>query len=34
MKLSDNPAKFLGPETEVERYVRVFGYRAGERREA
>ena len=34
VKLSDNPAKFLGPETEVERYVRVFGYRAGERREA
>ena len=34
VKLSDNPAKFLGPEAEVERYTRVFGYQAGVEREA
>ena len=34
VKLSDNPAKFLGPADEVGRYVRVLGYRAGERRDA
>ena len=34
VKLSDNPAKFLGPETEVERYARVLGYEPGKRREA
>ena len=34
VKLSDNPAKFLGPESEVERYARVLGYEAGGRREA
>ena len=34
VKLSDNPAKFLGPESEVERYTRVLGYEAGEEREA
>ncbi len=25
MKLSDNPAKALGPEDQVARYKRVFG---------
>ena len=34
VKLSDNPAKFLGPEAEVKRYTRVLGYEAGEPREA
>ena len=34
VKLSDNPAKFLGPDEEVARYTRVFGYEAGEAREA
>ncbi len=34
VKLSDNPAKFLGPDGEVARYTRVFGYQPGERREA
>ena len=34
VKLSDNPAKFLGPSDEVERYTRVLGYEPGERREA
>ena len=34
VKLSDNPAKFLGPAAEVERYARVLGYEAGEAREA
>ena len=34
VKLSDNPAKFLGPRDEVTRYTRVFGYQPGERREA
>lgn len=34
VKLSDNPAKFLGPEAEVERYARVFEYQPGVRREA
>ena len=34
VKLSDNPAKFLGPDGEVARYTRVFGYQAGEAREA
>ena len=34
VKLSDNPAKFLGPAREVERYTRVFGYQAGVAREA
>ena len=34
VKLSDNPAKVLGPRDEVERYTRVLGYEPGERREA
>ncbi len=34
VKLSDNPAKFLGPEDEIERYARVLGYEAGARRDA
>ncbi len=34
VKLSDNPAKFMGPAEEVERYVRVFGYKPGLEREA
>ena len=34
VKLSDNPAKFLGPTGEVERYTRVFGYSPGELRDA
>ena len=34
VKLSDNPAKFLGPEREVERYTRVFAYQPGVFREA
>ncbi|WP_158810194.1 nicotinate phosphoribosyltransferase [Beijerinckia sp. L45] len=34
VKLSDNPAKFLGPPHEVERYTRVFGYQPGVAREA
>ena len=34
VKLSDNPAKYLGPKAEVERYTRVFGHKPGERREA
>ena len=34
VKLSDNPAKFLGPADEVARYTRVFGYQAGATREA
>lgn len=34
VKLSDNPAKFLGPADEVARYTRVMGYEPGARREA
>jgi len=34
VKLSDNPAKFLGPQNEIERYTRVFGYQPGVTREA
>jgi nicotinate phosphoribosyltransferase len=34
VKLSDNPAKFLGPDDEVARYHRVFGYQPGIEREA
>ena len=34
VKLSDNPAKVLGPADEVARYTRVFGYKAGVRRDA
>lgn len=34
VKLSDNPAKFLGPKEEIERYTRVLGYTPGARREA
>ena len=34
VKLSDNPAKFMGPQDEVARYTRVLGYEAGARREA
>lgn len=34
VKLSDNPAKFLGPEREVQRYTRVFRYQPGVFREA
>ncbi len=34
VKLSDNPAKVMGPTTEVERYARALGYRAGEWRDA
>ncbi len=29
VKLSDNPAKFLGPKDEIARYARVFGYQPG-----
>jgi nicotinate phosphoribosyltransferase len=29
VKLSDNPAKFLGPKDEIARYRRVFGYEPG-----
>ena len=34
VKLSDNPAKFLGPKAEVERYERVFDYKPGAHRDA
>jgi nicotinate phosphoribosyltransferase len=34
VKLSDNPAKFLGPEREIARYERVFSYQPGLRRPA
>jgi nicotinate phosphoribosyltransferase len=34
VKLSDNPAKFLGPKDEIARYARVFGYEPGEWRPA
>ncbi len=34
VKLSDNPAKFLGPKDEIARYERVFGYHQGLWREA
>ena len=34
VKLSDNPAKVMGPPAEVERYARVLGYRAGRWRDA
>ncbi len=34
VKLSDNPAKFLGPKDEIARYARVFAYEPGERRPA
>jgi len=34
VKLSDNPAKFSGPPSEIARYERVFGYQAGARRDA
>ena len=34
VKLSDNPAKFLGPASEIARYERVFGYDPGLRRPA
>jgi nicotinate phosphoribosyltransferase len=34
VKLSDNPAKFLGPSGEIERYTRVLGYRPGVARDA
>jgi nicotinate phosphoribosyltransferase len=34
VKLSDNPAKFLGPKKEIERYTRVFGYQPGLPRDA
>jgi nicotinate phosphoribosyltransferase len=34
VKLSDNPAKFLGPADEIARYERVFGYTPGLRRSA
>lgn len=34
VKLSDNPAKVLGPAGEVARYARVFGYEPGPEREA
>jgi nicotinate phosphoribosyltransferase len=33
VKLSDNPAKAMGPEREVERYKRVFGVGAQVREE-
>jgi nicotinate phosphoribosyltransferase len=29
VKLSDNPAKFSGPEAEIKRYERVFAYAPG-----
>ena len=34
VKLSDNPAKFLGPQCEIERYAKVLGYEPGATREA
>ena len=34
VKLSDNPAKFMGPADEVARYPRVLGYEPGARRAA
>lgn len=34
VKLSDNPAKFLGPKDEIARYERVFGYEPGAWRQA
>jgi nicotinate phosphoribosyltransferase len=34
VKLSDNPAKFLGPRDEIARYARTFGYVAGVAHEA
>ena len=34
VKLSDNPAKFLGPDSEIARYTRVLGYEPGASREA
>jgi nicotinate phosphoribosyltransferase len=34
VKLSDNPAKFLGPKEEIARYERVFGYQPGAARPA
>ena len=34
VKLSDNPAKFIGPADEVARYTRVLGYEPGAHREA
>jgi nicotinate phosphoribosyltransferase len=34
VKLSDNPGKFLGPQEEIARYARVFGYRQGDARPA
>jgi nicotinate phosphoribosyltransferase len=34
VKLSDNPAKFLGAPAEIERYTRVFGYEPGPARDA
>lgn len=34
VKLSDNPAKVLGPAGEVARYARVFGYEPGPEHEA
>jgi nicotinate phosphoribosyltransferase len=34
VKLSDNPAKFLGSEQEIARYTRVLGYEPGAAREA
>jgi nicotinate phosphoribosyltransferase len=32
VKLSDNPAKYSGPDGEITRYERVFDYHPGERR--
>ncbi len=34
VKLSDNPAKFLGPTAEIDRYTRVLDYKPGASREA
>ena len=34
VKLSDNPAKVLGPPAEVARYTRVLGYQPGPHRAA
>ncbi len=34
VKLSDNPAKFLGPRAEIARYERVFGYQPAASRPA
>jgi nicotinate phosphoribosyltransferase len=34
VKLSDNPAKFLGPKDEIARYERVFAYQPGPSRPA